>query len=418
MKKLRQKIVFAVFVSVLVVFMLTVLSVGAAIKFSTISRSDNITEFIADNGGKLPIKKNYDKLSESEKIRLYEFDEETPYRLRYFVVNYSSGKVESVNVEHIAAVDESTAEEFAETVLMSGNKTGDCYDYRYRVSDDNTCVVFLDISDEIESSNYLVIIMCLVALMFVAVITVIFYFLSKRVVRPFEENSRMQKQFITDASHELKTPLAIISANAEVLAYKDGENEWINNITTQVGRIGELINELLTLNRLEEIEDNIDIEEVNLSEIITKASDDFVEVFKSKNVTLTREVKENVTLNGNFSQLERLVSVLVENASKYVSESGEVKITLKQDSKHTKFSVFNSCEIDKNVDYSHLFDRFYRPDASRTSKTGGHGIGLSIAKRIAMLHNGKIEAVPSGEGLSFNVVLSSKLRAGKKQNKS
>ena len=176
--------------------------------------------------------------------------------------------------------------------------------------------------------------------------------------------------------------------------------------------------ELLTLNRLEEIEDNIDIEEVNLSEIITKASDDFAEVFKGKGVSLIRNIDQDVTLNGNKSQLERLVSVLVENASKYVSESGEVKITLKQDTKHTKFSVFNSCEIDNNVDYSHLFDRFYRPDASRTSKTGGHGIGLSIAKRIAMLHNGKIEAVPSGEGLSFNVVLSSKLKAGKKQNKS
>lgn len=111
--------------------------------------------------------------------------------------------------------------------------------------------------------------------------------------------------------------------------------------------------------------------------------------------------------------MKRLVSVLVENAAKYVSENGEVKIKLQKSGRNISFSIFNSCEIDKNADYKHIFDRFYRPDLSRTSKTGGHGIGLSIAKRIVTLHNGSIEARPENGGLCFYINISDKLKIHK-----
>lgn len=244
----------------------------------------------------------------------------------------------------------------------------------------------------------------------IAPITLVFAFLLGRIVRPFAENARMQKQFITDASHELKTPLAIIFANAEVLAYKDGENEWINNITTQVKRVSDLVNEMLTLNRLEEIDEVSDIEPVLFSQTVDSITITFEEVLLGKHSVLRRDIQPDVTLNGNPAQLERLVSVLTENASKYVSENGEVTVTLRQVPRHTLLTVFNTCEIDPDTDYSHLFDRFYRPDSSRTSKTGGHGIGLSIAKRIVTLHNGSIEAIPSDKGMTFSVKLPNKLK--------
>lgn len=257
--------------------------------------------------------------------------------------------------------------------------------------------------------------MCLISFGFVLMITIVFSFLSKLIVRPFEENSRMQKQFITDASHELKTPLAIISANAEVLAYKNGENEWIKNITSQVTRISELVGELLTLNRLEEVDEITDITQVDLSGILNKYAGDFEEVLKGKNITLSKDIQPDVIINGNPSQLERLVSVLIENASKYASENGEVRIILSKNAKFVRLSVFNTCEIDPETDFRHLFDRFYRPDSSRTSKTGGHGIGLSIAKRIVTLHNGSIEAAPSENGIVFNAKISSKIKSSKKK---
>lgn len=415
MKKLRRKIILGVFFSVLVVFALTVVVIGTALNMHLSDRSDSITKLINNSDGELPSKHEYDKMSKEEQIHLYDFDDESRFRMRYFVVYFDSKyNVKSVKTDHIAAVDKTTAGEMASDVLYESNTTGYYGDYRYRYSEDTNSVIFLNISGDAEGIRIIMIFISIVALIFVLLITVIFYFLSKRIVKPFEENSRMQKQFITDASHELKTPLAIISANAEVLAYKDGENEWINNITAQVERIGGLINELLTLNRLEEIDTVVDIEPVNLSELIYTVSADFEQVFKGEEVSVKYDVQPDVVINGNRNQLERLISVLVENASKYISAGGEFRITLKKEMRYTALSVFNTCEIDPNVDYKYLFDRFYRPDSSRTSGTGGHGIGLSIAKRIATLHNGSIAAVPQVDGLSFNVKLSNRMRLQKK----
>ncbi len=148
---------------------------------------------------------------------------------------------------------------------------------------------------------------------------------------------------------------------------------------------------------------------------MNKTADNFAEVFNSKHVLAERRIEPQVVLNGNPSQLERLISVLVENASKYASENGRVVLTLKKEMRYTTMTVFNTCEIDEEADYKHLFDRFYRPDTSRTSKTGGHGIGLSIAKRIVTLHNGTIEAVPGNGGLTFHVKLSNKMKAAKEE---
>lgn len=263
----------------------------------------------------------------------------------------------------------------------------------------------MDCTEEFDDARSVLITISVIALLFVAMITVVFKLISKRVMRPFEENSRLQKRFITDASHELKTPLAIISANAEVLAYKDGENEWIKNILSQVERSTVLINELLTLNRLEEIETNTVTMPVDLSGLIKETTDEFSEVFKGKNVSVGLDIKENVTVYGVREQLKRLVSVLVDNAAKYVTEGGRFKVTLKSGARNAVIEMFNTCELDSSVDYSHLFERFYRPDSSRTSGAGGHGVGLSIAKRVVELQKGSIEAKPVSEGLMFRVTL-------------
>ena len=418
MKKLRVKIVIAVLISATFVFALAILLTGTTLRIRLNNRSDSMTELLEANKGQMPPKSNFERMEKNNQIRLYYYDEESPYRERYFTVIYEGDKVKSGNGTHIAAVDEESAVKMADDARKRKTETGNYYDYRFRVSEDTGYVIFLDTSESLHTINSLLLTMSLVCLVFIVLITVVFHFVAKRVVRPFEENARTQKQFITDASHELKTPLAIISANAEVLAYKDGENEWIRNITDQTARISGLINELLTLNRLEEIEINVDIASVDFSEIVNKTADEFDEVFVGKGVAVQREIEPGVQLNGNKEQLTRLVSVLVENASKYVDDNGRVSLTLKKEMRYTVMRVFNTCEVGNPEDYKYLFDRFYRPDASRTSKTGGHGIGLSIAKRIVTLHNGTIEAQPEEDGLCFIVKLSNKLKQGKiKRNK-
>lgn len=414
MKKLRKKIVIGVFISSTLVFAMTIMLFNLSTIIHIHQRADSITGLIQYYNGELPPPKEYAKLRDDLKIHLYNYDEDSPYRIRYFVADITNDTV-TADLEHIAAVSYTEAEEMAQQALQRNNRIGTIEEYRYRVTDNRERVIFLDCSADLSNMHMLSLLISLIALAFILMITVVFYFLSYRIVRPFEENARMQKQFITDASHELKTPLAIISANAEVLAYKDGENEWINNITEQVTRISELVNELLTLNRLEEVEVAVGIEPVPLSDIMNKTADNFAEVFNSKHVLAERRIEPQVVLNGNPSQLERLVSVLVENASKYASENGRVVLTLKKEMRYTTMTVFNTCEIDEEADYKHLFDRFYRPDTSRTSETGGHGIGLSIAKRIVTLHNGTIEAVPGNGGLTFHVKLSNKMKAAKEE---
>ena len=413
MKKLRRKIVIGVFLSALAVFMLTVLLVGTTLNTQMIARADALTKIMISHGGHPPEKSEYERLEKEDQLRLYDYDEDSPYRLRYFTARFSGSQVDSWDVTHTAAVDEETARKMSQSVLDGGRETGYYGEFRYRVSEDSGLIVFLDDSSEIESIQLLILILAIISLIFVLLITIVFSFLSKYIVKPFEENARMQKQFITDASHELKTPLAIISANAEVLAYKDGENEWIGNITEQVGRVSEMVNELLTLNRLEEVDEISDIEPVDLSELTQKTVSDFEEVFNSKGIETIYEIQPDIVINGNTDQLKRLISVLADNAAKYAAENGKVEVKLSKDTRHTYLTFFNSCEIDPDADYRHLFDRFYRPDSSRTSSTGGHGIGLSIAKRITILHNGTIEAVPSNDGLTFNVKLSNKLKATK-----
>lgn len=414
MKKLRLKIVFGVFLSAFAVFLMTITIFGLSAYVNLNDIADATTAMLVKNNGEPPFPEEYSRFAEKEGLRtINNYDAESPYRLRYFFVDYTSN-APVPNTDHIAAVNDIDALDMAAAVKKTASSTGYYRDYRYRVTDD--MILFVDNSEDIEALQQLLLLIALIFVGFIVMITLVFYFLSKRIVKPFEQNARMQKQFITDASHELKTPLAIISANAEVLAYKDGDNEWIRNITTQVMRVSELVNELLTLNRLEEIDEITDIEPVDLSETANAVAASFEEVFQNKNAALRREIQPNVTLNGNPAQLERLLSVLIENASKYVSENGEAVITLKKEPRHTVLTVYNTCTPDPDADYTHLFDRFYRPDSSRTSETGGHGIGLSIAKRIVTLHGGSIEAIPSETGLTFRIKLSNKLKPRKRKS--
>ena len=409
MKKLRRKFVLAVFASATVVFALTVFFTFVAAGVSNIRRADEMTKLIYENGGQFLPGSGMAKSRSS--LFGFGYNEESPYRLRFAIVSYRDGTVSGVDVSHIVSLNEGEASEMAETVRGYKRSVGFFGEYRYRSAEDS--VILLDCSDELDNTRSLVTISSLVSLLFVLLITIVFYLFSGKVLRPFEENARMQRRFITDASHELKTPLAIISANAEVLAYKSGGNEWVGNITAQVERMSGLINEMLTLSRLEEIETISELAPVDMSELTRSVASEFEEVFRSKNVRLAYEIKPDIVMNGDEAQLRRLVSVLVDNAAKYVPDGGTVGVDLKKDSRRVHLSVFNTCELDKTADLSHLFDRFYRPDASRTSKTGGHGIGLSIAKQIALLHNGTIEARPSGDGIEFRVALSPKLKAGK-----
>ena len=408
MKKLRWRLVKIVFFSVVVVFAIMNLILTVSLRTYNNSQADQMTRIISENNGTVPKMKDYDENSSNKQFfrnSFYEFNEESAYRTRYFSVSINADRqIKSVDMDHVAAIDEKKAVRMTKLVLFSPKEVGNIGNYRFRKEYTNGVVsdiIFLDCKESQEFYRLVVTLTISVSALLTLLITIIFIIASKRVVRPFEVNSQRQKQFITDASHELKTPLAIISANAEVLQYKGEQNEWLQNIVEQAKRMGKLINQLLVLAKLDEVQENNERQEIDMKELVEKAVEPFHEVLEQKDVMLSVEAEDGLIVRANREQIEQLVTILMDNASKYVNEHGRIVWKLGKNHKGDAFSVANTTEEDK-IDTARLFDRFYRNDSSRSSKTGGHGIGLSIAKKIVDAHKGSIAAESEGNTVIFS----------------
>ena len=316
-------------------------------------------------------------------------------------------KVTNVNMDHIAAVDEKKAVRMTKMAMLRRGKVGLVGSYRYRKEYKDgqvRSIIFLDCKENQSFYHLAVTITITVSTLLTCLITVIFAIASKRAVRPFEINSNRQKQFITDASHELKTPLAIISANAEVLQYKGDGNEWTQNNIHQTKQMGKLINQLLVLAKLDEVQEKSEKQEADLKLLLEETIEPFEEVATQKKVTLKLHLEEGVTIRVNREQIAQLVSILTENAAKYVNDGGKIVWRLTKTQHGAVLVVKNTTEKEL-PDTKRMFDRFYRSDSSRSSKTGGQGIGLSIAKKIVDSHKGSITA-KAGDGMvTFRVSL-------------
>lgn len=229
-------------------------------------------------------------------------------------------------------------------------------------------------------------------------------------INPIIESMEKQKQFITDAGHEIKTPITIISANADVLEMTGGENEWITSIRNQTIRLDKLVKNLLMLSKVDEGNVKMEFSDFDLSNTVLEAAESFQTIAETQEKDFTLQIQSGLKLHGDESSIHQLVSTLVDNAMKYSNEKGTIKITLSSTKKGgksgTKIEVYNTTDQIEKANLDKLFDRFYRADASRSRDTGGYGIGLSIAKSIVEAHHGKI-AVKSEDGRSifFTVLL-------------
>ena len=238
-----------------------------------------------------------------------------------------------------------------------------------------------------------------------AAIIVLFFIsllLSKQIIRPLEENDRKQKQFISDASHELKTPVSVISANAELLSRELGENRWLSNIQYGNERMGGLVMQLLDLSRAENIETptaSVDFSRVVMGEALA-----FESLAFEKGKVIRSDIEEGISLSGNQTQLAQLVSVLLDNAVRH-STGPEIQCSLKRHAHTAVLSVINEAEEISPEKQAHLFDRFYRVDETRNSESGHYGLGLSIAKAVAEKHGGSISVYCVDGKIRFTVSL-------------
>ncbi len=336
------------------------------------------------------------------------FSPEVQYSLRFFSVHYDTdGTVLRVNQDYIAFISESDAEAYADAVLESGKAHGYKSGYRYLVStaEDETVVLFLNSERELQTMRSLLWITLAIAAVCLAVVFGLVVLFSRRAIAPYLKNMEAQKQFITNASHELKTPLTAISTSADVLAMEHEGDEWVHNIQVQSGRLSKLITSLVALSRLDE-ENPFPVRmEFSLSDALWEISEPFVSLAQAKGRTYTQDIADGLTATGDRTAIQQMVSILLDNALKYSPDGGSISLTARRSGKRAEIAVSNTVDMSQAIDTSRLFDRFYRADESHSGAVSGTGIGLSIVKATAEAHGGTISARQEGCVMMFTARL-------------
>ena len=409
--RLQRKFILICTVSVLTVIAL-VFGVILALNISSMNRNmDILADRVSEGGGRFP--EAFDEIPFPDKTpprNEQNFDfitPETPFSTRHFTVFFDKkGEVARTNTESIYAIDEDTAIEYAEKAMAYGDERGWISSYRYKIfsTDFGMGVVFVD---GIMSRTVLMqstTIAGVVLLACAALVLILIFLLSKKAVKPIAESYEKQKQFITDANHELKTPLTLILANLDIAEAELGKNEWLDDIRSEGHRMTELVNQLVALSRMDEEGQPLNITEVALGELVTDTVSEFEPLAKERGKHLTASVDKEISYLGDEALLHRLVGILMDNAIKYCDQGGEITVNLHR-GRRIILTVENTYAAVGELELNRLFDRFYRADKARKF-TGGYGVGLSMAKAIVEKHKGEITAYKKDATyIGFKVIL-------------
>ncbi len=402
-KRLRIKLVTAAMISLLLVLAIIIGTAGVLNYKNIVTEADQKIQLLMENDGRFP-----NQIGTMDR-GFRNFSPEMPFESRYFTVTLNrDNSIESVNTGRIASVDQAQAEAYAEKIVSSGKISGFLDTYRYLIDTDSngkTQICFLSCHRELESFYSFLHDSVLVSLAGSVAVLVLLIILSQRIVKPVSDAYEKQKRFITDAGHELKTPLTIISADTEVLEMDYGENEWTEDIRSQTERLAELTNNLVFLARMEE-QPQAEMTDFSLSEAAEEAVDDFYTVAMMQGKELSSSVEPGIHIKGDEKTIRRLLAIFLDNAVKYTNEKGNINLTLDRWRGQIRLQVSNTVDHIDHESLPHLFDRFYRTDKSRNSQTGGYGLGLSIAAAIVAAHKGKVSATTSDEkSLLITVIL-------------
>ena len=423
LRKMKWKFVAFVMACIAVLMAIVVGGINFFAKIQMNEHYDQLLEILAANGGEFSSEdwkkykyENSDDEDSDESKRnsngIFRYNlkitKETPFENRYFSVFLDSeGNVIGKNVDHISAITGEEACEYAKEVFALNRERGSYEMLRYLVveTDDGYMVGFMDMYQHIQNLYYIKKLSTLLSGTLYLILFIIIYLASGKALEPMVSNMEKQKQFITDAGHELKTPLAVISADVDVIELTAGKSEWTDSIRKQTVQMSELIKHLLFLSKMEEKYELV-MEDIDLSQISKDVTDRISAIAVSQNKRFETEIQDNIMIKGDRSGMEHLVSVLTENAVKYCSDEGTISVKLYKSGKNVHLEVRNTGEpLDEKM-IPRLFDRFYRPDEARTRENGGHGIGLSIAKAIVTAHKGKISAHNEPENVvAFTVEL-------------
>ena len=283
--------------------------------------------------------------------------------------------------------------------IKVGKTSGFIGSYRFLKVESNVgnLILFLNCQRELDSFESFLKNSILISFVVIVSVLILVILVSKKVIAPIQETYIKQKQFITGASHELKTPLAIISSNADVLEMEHGDSKWTNNIHNQVERLSSLVNSLVVFSRMEE-KDSVERAQFNLTEALKSRIEDFNELANFQKKYIVTDIDSALNYYGEKDAIVQLMDILLENAIKYAPEDSDILVCLKKNRKNAILKVSNKADVKKG-DLSKVFDRFYRLDESRNSTIKGYGIGLSMAQLIAEKHRETIRAYSPEDGV-------------------
>ncbi len=404
--KLRRKFIKICLMAFSVVFVVLFLSIYILTTIQTNNSLDMLADVLSSNDGRFPEWNNFDNRPNRPMIP-DGMNIETPFTTRFFTVRFTDdGRVLSADTASIASVSSEEAIEYAQDAIDNSDERGWIGDFRYKVynTDRGQAVIFINGLDAKQSNRGFMLASSMVFMASSIVIIALVIFISRRAVKPIAESYEKQKQFITDANHELKTPLTLIRTNLDIMESEIGQNEWLSDIREESQTMTELVGQLVTLARMDEDSVKIEKETFSISEAMLDTVSTFAPHIEKVQKKLLTNIPDNLDCFGNEGAIRQLISILMDNAVKYCDPNGAIGVAL-YGGKHPIIIVDNSYAAIDTVPLDKLFDRFYRADKARTYGSG-FGVGLSIAKGIVEKHGGTIRAINLGNNtIRFQVNL-------------
>lgn len=378
-KKLRQRIFLLVMLS------LSIVILGIIISYAYLNYNNTINTAVSMMNRFIePVPKRNSYILEDFKIKP-EFDNINGL-CRIVILDstivHSSGNIKSNEISN-----------FVTTILEKNAKNGIIKDYIYdikKIDKDITVISLLENENAVSNIKTMLLFSGIMIIFSLIIIFIIAKKLSLLIVKPVEDSFEKQKQFISDASHELKTPLAVIEANTDVLQDKVGENKWINYIQTEIESMNKLINELLLLAKIENVDNVKEYVQLDISKEVEILLSMFESVAYEKGVIIENNITENIILRGNKQDLEHIISTLTDNAIKHTEAGNKVIVNLKKEKNEFILEVKNMGDPIPSEEREKIFERFYRIDKSRNRNEKRYGLGLSIAKATIEKYHGKI----------------------------
>ncbi len=394
LKRLQRKFIILTTAISLAVMFTIALAINAVNYNSILNDSDALLEFLIENDMKF----------QSALVVRDRFSNEIAFTTRFFVVGTDNNfNISFVDTESISSVSPEYAVIYAQEADELGRTFGTVGDFRFLKTDNEfgETFVFLDIEEELNgfyTFMYLTIFVFIIAMVVIFLLSLIF---SKFAVAPIVQSYERQKRFITDVSHEFKTPLSIIKADNDVIEIDNGESEWTSSINNQITRLNTLVESLITLTKLDEDSSKLNKQNFSLTTAINETLEEFSSSAQNNGLKFETNIQGGIVYKGDESSIRKMVEGLIENSIKYATPETSISVKLFSGGNKITFSVENHCVGLPVGKHNEWFQRFYREDASRNSSKKGFGIGLSVAKSICDRHGGKINA----ESLNADTVI-------------